>query len=185
MRCLLRRRVPAGRILFVESGSRQITERLLPSLQRNHDAPVDLVTCFPGVPDGLPPGAIVFRTADYRGRSGRQRLYRELRAHRYAILGLLCSGEPIMTRWKWALLAKIPAKVFIVNENADYFWLDYAHRGTLIHFAALRLGLTGIGGLRTLARLVAFPFTLSWLCAYAAWVHSRRALRLLFTEPRP
>lgn len=184
MRCLLRRRIPAGRILFVESGSRDVTERLLPSLQRNHGAPIDVVTCFPGVPEGLPPGAIVFRTGDYHGRSGRKRLYRELRARRYALLGLLCSGEPIMTAWKWALALEVPAKVFIVNENADYFWLDYAHRSTLVHFASLRSGLTGIGGLRTLARLVTFPFTLSWLLAYAAWVHSRRALRLLVHAPR-
>lgn len=179
MRCLLRRRIPAGRILFVESGSREITERLLPMLQRNHGAPVDVVTCFPGVPEGLPPGASVFRTADYRGRSGRKRLYRELRARGYALLGILCSGEPIMTKWKWALVLKVPAKVFIVNENADYFWLDFAHRSILVHFAFLRSGLTGIGGLRTLVRLAAFPFTLAWLLAYAAWVHSRRALRLL------
>jgi hypothetical protein len=163
----------------VESGSREISERLLPTLRRNHGAPVDVVTCFPGVPEGLAPDATVFRTGEYRGRSGRKRLYYELRARHYALLGLLCSGEPIMTRWKWALALKVPAKIFIVNENADYFWLDYAHRSVLLHFAFLRSGLTGIGGLRTLARLIAFPFTLSWLLAYAAWVHSRRALRLL------
>ena len=179
MRCLLRRRIPAGRILFVESGSREITERLLPILYRNHGAPIDLFTCYPGAPAGLPPGATVFRTGDYRGRSGRKRLYRELRARRYALLGILCSGEPIMAKWKWALALRVPAKVFIVNENADYFWLDYAHRSVLVHFALLRSGLTGLGGLRTLARLAAFPFALAWLLAYAGWVHSRQALRLL------
>jgi len=184
VRCLLRRGVPAGRILFVESGSREISERLLPTLWRNHGASVDIVTCFPGVPQGLLPGATVFRTGDYQGRSGRKRLYRELRARHYALLGILCSGERIMTRWKWALALQIPAKIFIVNENADYFWLDYAHRGVLTHFAFLRSGLTGIGGLRTLARLIAFPFTLAWLGAYAGWVHSRRALRLLVHAAR-
>ncbi len=184
VRCLLRRRVPAGRILLVESGSRGISQRLVPILWRNHGAPVDLVTCFPGVPEGLPPGATVFRTADYRGRAARKRLYQELRARGYALLGILCTGEPIMTRWKWVLALQIPAKVFIVNENADYFWLDYAHRSVLVHFAFLRSGLTGIGGIRTLARLAAFPFTLAWLLAYAAWVHSRRALRLLIHTAR-
>ncbi len=183
-RYLLRRRIPAGRILFVESGSREITERLLPALYRNHGAPIDLVTCYPGAPAGLPPGAAVFRTGDYRGRSRRMRLYRELRARRYGLLGILCSGEPIMTWWKWALVLQVPAKVFIVNENADYFWLDYANRGALVHFAFVRAGLTGIGGLRTLARLLAFPFAVAWLLAYAAWVHSRRALRLLAHSTR-
>ncbi len=131
------------------------------------------------MPRGLPEGASVFRTAEHRGRAARKRLYRELRARHYALLGILCSGEPIMTKWKWALVLQVPAKTFIVNENADYFWLDYPHRSILVHFAFLRSGLTGIGGLRTLVRLAAFPFTLTWLVAYAAWVHSRRALRLL------
>jgi hypothetical protein len=179
VRCLFSQRIPPGRILFVESGSREITERLLPVLYRNHNAPIDLFTCFPGVPNGLPPDAAVFRTGDHQGHSARRRLYRQLRARRYALLGMLCSGEPIMAKWKWAVVSRVPAKVFIVNENADYFWLDYAHRSILLHFAFLRSGLTGTGGLRTLARLAAFPFTLAWLLAYAAWVHSRRALRLL------
>jgi hypothetical protein len=179
LRYLLRRRIPAGRILFVESGSRDITERLLPILWRNHGSPVDVVTCFPGLPAGLPSGARVFLVGDYRGPSGRKRLYAELRARGYALLGVLCSGEPIMTKWKWALAIRIPAKVFIVNENADYFWLDYAHRGILLRFTLLRSGLTGTGGLRAAARLAVFPFTLLSLLLYAAWVHSRRALRLL------
>ena len=28
-----------------------------------------------------------------------------------------------MTKWKWLIALRIPAKVFIVNENGDYFWL--------------------------------------------------------------
>jgi hypothetical protein len=179
MRYLLRRRIPSGRVLFVESGSRSITERLLPIFARNHGTPVDLVTCFPGVPAALPADANVYRVADYHGPAGRRRLYRELRARGYPLLGILCSGEPIMAKWKWALVIQVPAKVFVVNENADYFWLDYAHRGILLRFTLLRSGLTGTGGLRALARLVAFPFTLAWLFLYAAWIHSRRALRLL------
>lgn len=185
MRWLLRRRIPAGRILVVESGSREIVERLLPILERHHHAPIDLLTCFPGVPRGLAEGAEVFRTTDHRGRPLRRRLYRELRARRYALVGLVCSGEPIMTGWKWAVALQVPAKIFIVNENADYFWLDYAHLRILAHFASVRSGCTGIGGLRTMARLAAFPFALAGLLVYAAWVHSRRALRLAMGwEPR-
>jgi len=177
VRFLLRRRVPAGRILFVESGSREISERLLPTLWRNHGAPVDVVTCFPGLPQGLPPGATVFRTGDYRGRSARKRLYRVLRARRYALLGILCSGERIMTKWKWALALQIPAKIFIVNENADYFWLDRLHLGPIWGFVLFRTGLAGTGAVRTIARVVSFPFTLIYLLLYAATVHAVRALR--------
>lgn len=179
MRFLFRSDIPCGRILFIESGSREIAERLLPALSRNHGSAIDLLTCFPGLPEGLPPGADVFRVANYPGLSARMRLRRELRARRYALIGMLCSDEPIMAKWKWAVFFHVPAKVFIVNENANYFWFDSAHRRILVHFAVLRCGLSGNGGFRTLARLAAFPAVLAWLLAYAAWVHSRRAIRLL------
>jgi hypothetical protein len=35
-----------------------------------------------------------------------------------------------MTKWKWMLAARLPGKVFVVNENGDYFWLDHGHLAT-------------------------------------------------------
>ena len=32
-----------------------------------------------------------------------------------------------MAKWKWALALRLPAKVFVINENGDYFWLDRKH----------------------------------------------------------
>ena len=181
MRYFFRRRIPeAERVLLVESGSRSITERLLPLLRRNHGPgfTVDLVTCFPGLPTGLPPESAVYRVSDYAGRAGRRRLYRELRARHYSLLGIVCSAEPFLNKWKWALVAEVPSKVFVINENADYFWLDYAHGRTIARLALLRAGLSGAAGLRTLARLALFPFTLAGLLLYAAAVHTRRLLLL-------
>jgi hypothetical protein len=93
-----------------------------------------------------------------------------------------------MKKWKWALGARVPAKLFVINENADFFWFDYDRRGVIAHFALLRSGLGGAGAVRTAARLAAFPFALVFLLAYAAAVHSRRALRLIAarrTAPLP
>jgi len=185
MRLVFRRRISeGGRILVVESGSRHITERLLPALVRNHPkaAGIDLVTCFPGEPASLPSSSVVFRVADYAGAPGRRRLYRELRARNYSLAGIICSAEPIMTKWKWAIAARVPAKVFIINENADYFWFDYSHWRILSYFALLRSGLAGTGAARTLARIVTFPVTLLFLLLYALVVHTRRRLRLMFTH---
>jgi hypothetical protein len=188
VRYILTRSQPdALRILLIESGSRHLYEGLIPGIRTAYgdSVNVDLVTCYAGLPRGFSAETTrVYRVSDYRGSAGRKQLYRELAANRYSIAGMICSGEPIMTKWKWALALQVPAKIFIVNENADYFWLDFAHRRVLTHFAFLRSGFTGIGGVRTLARLIAFPFTLAWLLAYAAWVHSRRALRLLVHAPR-
>lgn len=157
----------------MESGSRRLIEKLLPVLRRNFgDVPVDLVTCFDGAPEGT---SAVFRVADYRGR--RRDLHRELARRKYAVAGILCSDEPVLTKWKWVLAARVPAKIFITNENADYFWLDYSSWRTVRHFIAIRAGLTGAGAVRTMAQLLLFPFAVGYLLLYASAVHLRRALR--------
>ncbi len=180
MRYFLRGRQPAvSSILLIESGSRSIVERVAPSLRRGYgDAvAIDLVSCFAAVPEGFDERTRVFRVSDYRGREGRRKLYRELIANRYSVVGIVCSGEPLMTKWKLALAWQIPAKVFIVNENADYFWLDLAHSRQIRSFVLFRAGLAGAGAVRTLARVISFPFTLFYLLLYASVVHARRAFR--------
>jgi len=182
VRYLLTGRLPeTTSILLVESGSRGILENVIEGLRRSWGAGVsiDLVSCFANLPKGLDAATTrVYRVSDYRGRAGRGRLYRELRARRYALMGIVCSEEPLMMKWKWALAWRVPAKIFIINENADYFWLDRKHLKTLRQFALARAGLAGTGAVRTLARLFSFPFALFYLLLYAAVAHSRRALRL-------
>ncbi|HVN05114.1 MAG TPA: hypothetical protein VMT86_11890 [Bryobacteraceae bacterium] len=175
MRYFLRRRQPpVSGILLVESGSRHLIERLLPGLRQSYgeEIPVDLVTCYAGLPEGI---RSAYRVTDYRGRRGRQSLYRSLAAKRYSIMGIICSAEPIMTKWKWALAARLPVKVFVINENGDYFWLDRGHWQAIRHFVLFRAGLTGSGAIRTAGRLALFPFTLAYLLLYASAVHLRRA----------
>jgi hypothetical protein len=173
---LRRRQPPVSRILLVESGSRHVIERVLPGLRQTHgeSVPIDLVTCYPGAPAGVD---AVQRVTGYQGATGRRRLYRALAAKRYSIVGIVCSAEPIMTKWKWALAARLPAKVFIINENGDYFWLDRGHWRAILHFALFRAGLAGSGAARTFGRLLVFPFTLLYLLLYASAVHIRRALQ--------
>jgi hypothetical protein len=174
------RQLPVNAILLVESGSRGLLEKIVPSLRQTwgNDVPIDLVTCYSSLPRGFHPETTrVYRVADYRGRQGRRKLYREVARNRYSMLGIICSEEPVMTKWKWVLALRIPAKVFVVNENGDYFWLDRPHLGVIRRFVLLRTGLAGAGAVRTLARLFSFPFTLLYLLLYAATVHARRALR--------
>jgi hypothetical protein len=177
----LTRRLPsADAILLVESGSRDLLERVIPSLRETWgpEVAIDLVTCYSKLPRGLDPQTSrVYRVPEYRGRQGRTRLYRELRRNRYGLMGVICSGEPLMTKWKWALGFQIPAKIFIINENGDYFWLDRGHLDVVRQFVILRAGLAGTGAVRTLARVFSFPFTLAYLLLYATTVHARRALR--------
>ena len=142
------------------------------------DIRIDIITCFSKVPQGCSPESTrIYRVTDYRGRHARRKLYRDLARNRYSVMGIICSGEPVMAKWKWALTARLPAKVFIVNENGDYFWLDWGHLAPLRELILERAGLAGAGAVRTLARIFSFPFTLMYLLLYAATIHGRRALR--------
>jgi hypothetical protein len=166
-------------VLLVESGSRSLFVDLIAGLYGTYgeQLEIDLVTCFAGVPEGF--RGNVYRVTDYTGRAGRKRLYAELAERRYPILGMICSGESIMTKWKWVLAARLPAKVFVLNENSDYFWIDWGHWRVILHFALFRAGLTGASAVPTIARLVFFPVTLAYLLLYAGVVHLRRRIRTL------
>lgn len=182
MRYLLTRRQPVvTRILLIESGSRSILEDIVPGIRQTwgDSIPIDLVTCFAGMPEGLRADTTtVYRVADFAGKYGPQRLHRELAANRYSVVGIVCAAEPIMTKWKWYLALRLPAKAFVVNENCDYFWIDRTHAATIRNFVLYRMGLAGAGAVRTVARLLLFPFTLCFLILYASVVHLKRALRL-------
>ena len=180
MRYWLSNRVPPfSRILLVESGSRQLFEDLLDGLYDVHpEMTADLLTCFAGAPNQFNQRrGKVYRVNDYPTSQARQSLYAELAANRYTVVGIICAAEPIMTKWKWVIAARLPAKVFILNENGDYFWLDRGHWSSIRHFALFRSGLSGAGAVRTLARLILFPLTLVYLILYAGTVHLRRRLR--------
>jgi hypothetical protein len=182
LRYFLRRFVPPfSRVLLVESGSRDLFEDLLSGLYDVHpDMKADLVTCYAGVPQHFrSERGGVYRVNDYPNSSSRKKLYSLLAANRYTVVGIICSAEPIMAKWKWVLAARLPGKVFILNENGDYFWLDRGHLSNIRHFILFRAGLTGAGAVRTLARLALFPFTLFYLILYAATIHLRRRFRTL------
>jgi len=173
------RHPPVSRILLVESGSRHLIEDLIPNLPPIFGDPlsIDLVTCYAGAPVNLGSGKI-YRVMDYASPDLRAALFRELAANDYQVMGIICSGEAVMSKWKWMLTYKVPAKVFMLNENGDYVWLDREHLGTIWEFIRFRSGLAGAGAVRTLARLLLFPFSLLFLIAYATAVHARRGIRM-------
>ena len=177
---LTRREPPLTRILLVESGSRSLIEKLLPHLRAVwQNAPIDLITCYAGLPQGFSPDDRVYRVSDYGSPEARRELIRLLREQRYTVAGMICSGEPIMTKWKWLIAFRIPAKVFIINENGDYFWLHRDHAANIRAFSLSRLGLSGAGAIRTIGRLLIFPFSVLFLLLYAFIAHTRRALNTL------
>jgi hypothetical protein len=181
---LARRDPPLNRILLIESGSRSLLEDILPHLRTvwGSDIAMDLVTCYAGLPVGFPQETIVYRVTDYNSREGRRELIGLLRSREYSIAGMICSAESIMTKWKWLIALRLPAKFFILNENGDYFWIHRENAGIIRHFVLFRLGLSGTGAIRTIGRLLIFPFSVLFLLLYAFYAHAGRVLRRIFTH---
>ena len=182
MRYFISRAVPPfSRVLLVESGRRDLYEDLLRGLYEVHpDMTADLVTCYAGTPRHFRADrGRVYRVTDYPDSVSRNRFYAELAANRYSIAGIICSAEPVMTKWKWMLAFRLPAKVFVLNENGDYFWIDRGHWNNIRHFVLFRAGLSGAGAIRTIGRLALFPLALIYLVLFALAAHFRRRLRML------
>lgn len=181
MRFFLSKHIPHfHRVAIVESGSRQLLEDLLPGLYEMYGTQMrlDLITCYAGVPRAFrPEQGEVYRLSQYPGSEGREMLVRELQARQHMITGIICSAEPIMTKWKWMLALRLPGKVFLLNENGDYFWLDRSNLSVLAHFVLFRLDLAGAGAVLTIGRVLLFPISLVYLLAYAGMVHLRRKAR--------
>ena len=176
---LSRRAPPLTGVLLIESGSRSLIEGLAPHLRGTwaRDVPIDLLTCFGGLPAGFGAETTVYRVADYATPGMRNELLRQLRARNYSIVGMICSGEPIMTKWKWMIALRLPVKVFIINENGDYFWVNREQSAVLREFCLVRMGLAGEGAIRTIGRLLIFPFSLVFLLLYAFVAHAGRIVR--------
>ncbi|RPI10071.1 MAG: hypothetical protein EHM65_08490 [Acidobacteriales bacterium] len=168
-----------SRVVLVESGSRHLSESVIPRLRDyfGSEVPIDLVTCYAGLPTGLrEDSSTVFHIHNYRDREGRRRLYRELLDSQPSVLVIICSGEPIMTKWKWALAFRLPVKLLIVNENGDFFWCDRSNWRVIRRFILVRAGLSGGDAVRTIGQILIFPLTLSYLLLYATGIHLRRKL---------
>lgn len=166
-----------SRVILVESGSRHLLEPAISYFRRCYGESLafDLVTCYAGLPPGLPREAVtVYPIHQFRGRAGRRRLYQALRATRPTTMAIICSGEPIMAKWKWALALHLPVKVLVINENGDFFWFDRSNWPTIRQLFLSRTGLLGADAARTIGQLLLFPFTLSFLLLYAAFIHLRR-----------
>ena len=171
---LTRNAPPVTRILLVESGPRELGQKAIGRLQAVFpDASIDVLCCISTVPEGV---ERAWRVQDHSG--GRWGLLRELRRERHPVAAVLMGDDGIMGPWRWATLAALPAKFLIVNENADFFWLDRGHLGPLTQFLQRRSGLGEDSVLRTLWRVLAFPFVLSYLLFYAAYVHAVRWIRM-------
>jgi hypothetical protein len=158
----------------VESGSRELLEAAIPTVRTFWDSrtpPIDVLTCFGGVPEGIGDDGEIYRVADYPGPE-RKKLLRELKGRGYAVMGIVCSDEIILEKWKWLIALSVPAKLLVINESGDCFWADRNNWAAIRQFVASRSGLTGATILRSVLQVSVLPFTFLWLLLFAAGAQS-------------
>jgi hypothetical protein len=179
MRYFFRRKIPAASdILMIESGSPEVARRALERIRNLFPgARYHLCTCQADAPNAS--YTSVYRAADYPTAWKKLGLLSSFCRRGWNILVILCTGEPILLRWKIMALAMLPSKVLIVNEHADFFWLDWENRRTLRKLASIRWGVNLEEFFATLLRAIVFPITLLILLVTAGLLYSRRGWRLL------
>jgi hypothetical protein len=183
---------PGGDDVFlIESGSPNVSLRVVDKVRKIFPkARYHLLTCWPETvhdPRSQPAGPYhsLFRAADYPTTLDKLRLLLSLARRRWRVLVILCTGEQVLWRWKMLALAIFPSKVLIANENADFFWLDWAHRRNLRQFIAVRGGVNRDEIAATILRAMVLPFTFVFLLLTALYLYSRRWRRLLLWKLRP
>ena len=176
---LLRRsRLPFGRVLLIESGSRHAADRFLQHLyQFESCGQVDVLTCFSTPPETFQSSrGQVFFVTDPAITRDRQQFLRTIASTPYDIVAVLRTGSGILRKWTWAITLLTRAKILIVKENASFFFLDYGYLQD-IKVSVPRLRREQITRFRLAGEVFLMPFMILYLILYAGQVHLRRLFR--------
>ena len=187
-RFLRRAQPPFDRILLIESGQRAVAERILTYLYQEKSAErIDLLTCYSGWPAAFDANrGTVFSVHDPEARRNRRAFIRKLAGGPYDLVALLCTGSPILERWKWTIALLTPARLILVNESAKYFGLDIWNLRTarlmlfkrLNPFADADMGSSAEALITSVMDLLLTPFVVGYLLLTTAVIHLRRLLRM-------
>ncbi len=168
------------RLLVIESGPREITERILPYFYDDQKCrQLDVLTCYTAGPANFDPGrGTLFFANSADIAHDRQRFIRTLIGTPYSVVAIICADSAVLSKWKWTVALFTKAKLLIINENAHFFFLDLSHHRVAEAMLARRMGIRNPTKFIVLCgELLIVPFTVAYLLLYAGAVHVRRLLR--------
>ncbi len=165
-------------VLLVESGDRQVTEKVLSRLYEIGQARcVDVLTCYSATPNSFDPQRGVIHSIHGREASrGRLGFIRKLLAAPYTAVAMLSTDSPVMRNWKWAIALLTKSPILIIDQEGDFLCLGFRGRAArLISSRPIRVLLAEY--LRLAAELLLIPLMVTYLLLYAGAVHGRRLFR--------
>jgi hypothetical protein len=178
-RFLARAQPSFERLLLIESGPREAGEKALRYFYAaKHTAQIDVLTCYSTPPAAFDParGALL-SVHDREVVENRTRFIGKLARTPYTVVAILCTGSPILERWKWAIALKTSARLIAVNEEANYFTVDVWNIGSAKLMLQRRLDITQ-ATFTALLQWLAAPFAIGYLALCTAVIHFRRWTRI-------
>lgn len=178
MRGLFSKAYPSfDRVLLVESGTREITEKVLHRFYEIENiGRLDVLTCYSGVPRSFDTARGVIYSIHTEAAQSHLRFIRTVLATPYTAVAILSTDSGVLARWKWAVALLTKANVVMIHQEGSFhcagFWRRIAR---LISPKPMRIWITD--QLRLAAEVLLMPFTISYLLLFAAAVHARRLLR--------
>ena len=176
---LHKRTPPVTRLLLIESGYREETGQLIPHL-RDHvcgSAPIDLFTYLPDNPEGLGEHTQIWRSYDAVSNAERWALLQRLRKEKHPAVAIICGGSPMLRLWKYVLVVMLPSKIFLIQDQSVFFWLDFWHWQVITSYVTDQCRQLLEQFLRAMVQWISLPFTLCLLLAFAIKAHIGRLVR--------
>ncbi len=172
--------VVSGKVLLVESCSREEGERALRSVcDLPEISALDLLTCYPDAPRQFDASKGTLHSVHQPDAvADRNAFARRLAAGGYDAIVVPCTGSGVLAKWKWNIVARTGSPVVVYDEG-ELFYADVHHRSALAALLARRLNLGSLPhALFAGLKLLAIPFTILFLICFTVDVHVRRWWRL-------
>jgi hypothetical protein len=169
---------PVRRLLIVESGPREVAEL---ALARFADLPsCDVLTCYSTAPAAFDAARGTLFSVHQPDAVANRRAFANKLAHGpYDAIAILCPGSGVLAKWKWTITAQTKARLIIIDEFGDWFFVSFFNLPQLAVLLIRRSNLASLPLLLLAAvKLILAPFVVLYLLLYTALVHLRRLLRL-------
>ena len=169
------RHLSLDRVLLIESGPRELTEKALSTLYTRAPSRLDLLTCYDRPPKSFDPDrGTVYSVHAAEAVAHRRRFAEKLARHPYTAVAVLAAGSPVLAKWKWLIVLRTRASVVVLDKNAELLPFSVARAKAVADIFVQSFSRAAVTGFQ----LLLAPFAIAYLVLFTLAIHLRRWLRL-------